>query len=186
MNTTYLILPGFTNSGPEHWQSYMERKYSNVVRVQQDDWDSPSAAWVDRLDQVIAETRGDIVLLGHSCGAVAVTQWAATHACGRVKALILVAPADVDAETAIEPIRQQRPLPAKQLGFSALLVHSDNDEHLSEARARSLAALWGCETRLFRAAGHLHTAAGYGEWLDGERLFEEFTGVPLINAITKG
>lgn len=179
MTTTYLIVPGYTNSGPEHWQSFMERKYSNVVRVQQDDWNSPSAAWVERLDQVIAETQGDIVLLGHSCGAVAVVQWAATHACSRVKSLILVAPADVDAETAIVPIRQQRPLPSGRLGYSALLIHSDNDQHLSEARARSLAVEWGCETRRFSGAGHLHTAAGYGEWPDGERLFENFTGVAL-------
>lgn len=185
MNTTYILVPGFTNSGPEHWQSYMERKYSNVVRVQQDDWNTPSSAWVDRLNQVIAETHGDMVLLGHSCGAVAVTQWAEAHSCNRVRALILVAPADIDAETAIAPIRSQRPLPSKKLGFSSLLVYSDNDEHLSEARARSLAELWGCETHLFLAAGHLHTTAGYGEWPDGERLFEEFTGIPLLNAITK-
>lgn len=185
MNTTYILVPGYTNSGPEHWQSFMERKYSNVVRVQQEDWNTPSSAWVDRLSQVIEETHGDMVLLGHSCGAVAITQWAATHSCSRVRALILVAPADVDAETAIAPIRPQRPLPSEHLGFSSLLIYSDNDEHLSETRARSLAEMWGCETRLFRAAGHIHTAAGYGEWQDGERIFQAFTGFPLFNVITK-
>jgi predicted alpha/beta hydrolase family esterase len=182
MTTTYLIVPGYTNSGPEHWQSFIERKYSNVIRVQQDDWNMPSSAWVDRLDQVITGMQGDIVLLGHSCGAVAVAQWAAGHSCRQVKALILVAPADVDAEAAIAPIRLQRPLPSGPLGYRTLLIHSDNDEHLSEARAHTLAALWGCETRLFSRAGHLHTAAGYGEWPEGECLFENFTGIELLSA----
>ncbi|AOM41897.1 alpha/beta hydrolase [Xenorhabdus hominickii] len=37
---TYLIVPGYTNSGPDHWQSHLERKYLNVTRVQQDNWQS--------------------------------------------------------------------------------------------------------------------------------------------------
>ncbi|MBK5013397.1 MULTISPECIES: alpha/beta hydrolase [Pantoea] len=185
MTTTYLIVPGYTNSGPDHWQSFMERKYSNVMRVQQDDWNTPCSLWVNRLNQVIVGTQGDIVLLGHSCGAVAVAQWAATHSCNRVKSLILVAPADVDAETAIVPIRQQRPLPAGTLGYNALLIHSDNDEHLSEARAHALAAEWRCKTHLFSGAGHIHTAAGYGEWPEGERLFENFTGIALLSVREK-
>lgn len=182
MTTTYLIVPGYTNSGPGHWQSFIEKKYSNVLRVLQDDWNSPSSLWVKKLNQVIAVTRGDIVLLGHSCGAVTVAQWAAAHSCQRVKSLILVAPADVDAETAIEPIRQQRSLPTSRLGYSSLLIHSDNDEHLSLTRARILAEQWGCETREFSGAGHIHTAAGYGEWPEGESLFESFTGINLIKA----
>ena len=90
--------------------------------------------------------------------------------------------ADAEAETAIVLIRQQRPLPSGRLGYSTLLIHSDNDAHLSEARARSLAVEWGCETRQFSGAGHLHTAAGQCEWPDGERLFENFTGVALLKA----
>lgn len=180
MIATYLIVPGFTNSGPEHWQTFIQRKYGNVVRVEQDDWNRPSADWVEKLAQTINETEGDIVLLGHSCGAVAVSQWAIAHSVDRVKALVLVAPADVDAQEAIEPIRQQRPLPTKNLGYKSLLIHSDNDEHLDESRACELASQWGCKAYLITGGGHLHTAAGYGEWLEGERLIENFTGIPFI------
>jgi uncharacterized protein len=180
MTATYLIVPGFTNSGPEHWQTFIQRKYANVVRVEQEEWNNPSADWVERLNQCVNETDGDIVLLGHSCGAVAVSQWAITHSVDKVKALILVAPADVDAAGAIEPIRQQRPLPRMHLGYKSLLIHSDNDEHLDLPRAYELASQWGCKTHLIAGGGHLHTAAGYGEWLEGERLIAKFTGIPFI------
>lgn len=182
METTYLIVPGYTNSGPLHWQTFMENKYRNVMRVQQDDWNNPSClGWVNKLDHYIKKVDGNLVLLGHSCGAVAIAQWASSHACNRVKALILVAPADVDSPSAIVPIRQQRPLPSKKFNTRSLLIYSDNDEHLSETRACSLASLWGCQTHLIHGAGHIHTAAGYGEWIEGERLFENFTGIPLIS-----
>lgn len=183
MTATYLIVPGFTNSGPDHWQTFMQRKYGNVVRVEQDDWNSPSVDWVKKLNQTVNETEGDIVLIGHSCGAVAVSQWAIFHSVDRVKALVLVAPADVDAEESLEPIRRQGPLPTKDLGYKSLLIYSDNDEHLGESRAFELASCWGCKTHLIPGGGHLHTAAGYGEWLEGERLIENFTGIPLIRTV---
>ncbi|WP_237385764.1 alpha/beta hydrolase [Xenorhabdus sp. Sc-CR9] len=30
---TYLIVPGYTNSGPDHWQSHLERKCSRIWRM---------------------------------------------------------------------------------------------------------------------------------------------------------
>lgn len=186
MKKTYLIVPGYTNSGQDHWQSFMERKYTNVTRVMQDDWDNPAReAWIEKLERTIADTQGDIVLLGHSCGAVTVAQWSATHSCERVKALILVAPADVDDDSAIREIQQQRPLPTKYLNVPSLFICSDNDLHLSLPRAQKLAALWGSEMKIIPGAGHIHTAAGYGEWLLGEALFEDFTGMKLTTSGTK-
>lgn len=184
MKTTFLIVPGYTNSGPEHWQSYLERKYSNVSRVIQDDWNNPDRnAWVERLDAFITQTPGDIVLVGHSCGAVAIAQWASLYAQDRVRAAVLVVPADVDAETALLAIRQQRPLPSGRLPLPTLLICSDNDEHLSLPRARALATDWGSEIMVIPQAGHIHTAAGYGEWLAGEKAIENFTGVKWVTAV---
>ena len=39
-NTTVLILPGWQNSGPDHWQSRWERTHS-YTRVEQSDWQRP-------------------------------------------------------------------------------------------------------------------------------------------------
>lgn len=182
MKTTFLIVPGYTNSGAEHWQSYMERKYANVVRVVQDDWSSPDKSWVEALDKAIKNTPGSIVLVGHSCGAVAVAQWACSSFDKRVKGAVLVAPADVDSATALDEIRQQRPLPAKKIAFPTLLICSDNDEHLSLVKAHALAETWGSEIEVIPNGGHLHTAAGYGEWTAGETLIENFLDEKLIAA----
>nr|WP_285317028.1 alpha/beta hydrolase [Providencia rettgeri] len=161
----------------------MERKYSNVIRVQQDDWNNPSRyEWVEKIDKAVNDIEGNIVLLGHSCGAVAITQWAAFNACEKIKALILVAPADVDSEIAITPIKNQRPLPLCSLNTKSLLIFSNNDEYLSESRAIYLAKLWGCTTHFIHNAGHIHTNAGFGEWIEGETLFEEFTGFLLLDS----
>lgn len=181
MEITYLLVPGYTNSGPDHWQSYIEKKYANVKRVVQDDWNTPhKEKWVARLNDVIDHTPGEIVLVGHSCGAVAVAQWASRHAQEKVIAAVLVAPADVDAATALNDIRPQRPLPTGRLPLPTLLLCSDNDEHLSLVRAEALAAEWGSDIMMLPGAGHFHTAAGFGEWRAGEKIIEDFTGLKFV------
>ena len=48
MDTT-LIVPGLHGSGPDHWQSWFERRIPNCVRVVQSDWsDAQSAAVVGK------------------------------------------------------------------------------------------------------------------------------------------
>ncbi len=182
MTTTFLIVPGYTNSGAEHWQSWMERKYHNVVRVAQDDWHNPHRqTWLTRLDDTIRSIQHDIVLVGHSCGAVAVAQWAAAHHRPQVVAAILVAPADVDAELALGAIRQQGPLPDGRLPLPTLLIYSDNDNHLSSARACQLAANWGSDIRMISNGGHINTESGHGEWLAGEAMISRFSGRELVS-----
>ncbi|MDX9970203.1 MAG: alpha/beta hydrolase, partial [Hydrogenophaga sp.] len=46
---TVVIVPGWRNSGPGHWQSLWTERLPNVLRVEQDDWVSPlKHAWVAR------------------------------------------------------------------------------------------------------------------------------------------
>ena len=48
-----LILPGWQNSGPDHWQSRWERKHG-YVRVEQHDWQRPLRGdWIARLEDVL-------------------------------------------------------------------------------------------------------------------------------------
>ena len=42
-----VVVPGYTNSGPDHWQTRWQRKLSTARRVEQDDWDRPvREAWI--------------------------------------------------------------------------------------------------------------------------------------------
>ncbi|MBD2784592.1 alpha/beta hydrolase [Xenorhabdus sp. DI] len=178
---TYLIVPGYTNSGPDHWQSHLEKKYLNVVRVQQDDWQSPvREKWIHRLHETIDKIAGDIFLIGHSCGAVTITQWAAERKSDKIKGALLVAPADIDSLDAPLEIQVQRPLATSPLPFPSTLVCSDNDEFLPLEKAHTLANCWNSSLIVLSGAGHIHTAAGYGEWLAGEQLINEISNHGLI------
>ena len=51
-----LILPGWQNSGPEHWQSRWEALHG-YRRVDQHDWMTPRRGdWIARLEDVILGT----------------------------------------------------------------------------------------------------------------------------------
>ena len=54
-NSKVLLLPGWQDSGPGHWQTEWERQYG-YVRVQQHDWMRPLRGdWSARLEEVVAE-----------------------------------------------------------------------------------------------------------------------------------
>ena len=67
-----LLLPGWQNSGPAHWQSRWEVLYGDL-RVEQHDWMHPLRGdWVMRLDEVVQAQTGDVVLVAHSLGCLLV------------------------------------------------------------------------------------------------------------------
>ena len=49
-----VIVPGWRNSGPGHWQSLWAEQLEGAVRVQQQDWLLPHRdAWVAELERVL-------------------------------------------------------------------------------------------------------------------------------------
>lgn len=178
--TTIVLVPGYTDAGPEHWQSYIERKYDHVVRVQQENWNIPERQiWIDKLNETIVNIKGKVLLVGHSCGAVAITQWSDTYSSDKIVGAMLVAPADVDSPNAIPEIHIQRPLALQPLPFPSKLVTSDNDAHVSLDRAYYFAEMWGSDIVVIPNAGHIHTDAGYGEWIEGEVMIEKLLQHPM-------
>ncbi len=119
-----LILPGWLNSGPDHWQSLWQAAHG-YTRVDQHDWARPLRGdWITRLEEVVlAQTAhstsnstnstnstnltnsttpttptAPVTLVAHSLGCLLVAAWAAlsrnTH---RIHCAFLVAPCDVAA-----------------------------------------------------------------------------------------
>ena len=75
--TRTLILPGLHDSDPGHWQSRWEARDDTLLRVIQDDWETPHCAdWIAKLDQALALTGPDTVLVAHSAGCALVAHWA--------------------------------------------------------------------------------------------------------------
>ena len=72
-----LILPGWKNSGPQHWQSLWEAAHG-YTRVGQHDWQRPLRGdWIARLEDVLLSRLEPSVLVAHSLGCLLVTAWAA-------------------------------------------------------------------------------------------------------------
>jgi predicted alpha/beta hydrolase family esterase len=71
-----LVLPGYGDSGPLHWQSLWEAADPRLRRVQQRDWLEPRLDdWLAALDREIAACTAAPVLVAHSLGCALVAHW---------------------------------------------------------------------------------------------------------------
>ncbi len=159
--TTTLIVPGLNASGPAHWQTWLELRLADAVRVVQSDWKAPDLPeWARRLRREITRQEGRVVIAAHSFGALAAVQAGDDHR-ERIAGALLVAPADPDAFGVADH------LPAGRLDFPAVVVASRNDPWIAFEKAARLAAQWGARLVDLGAAGHINTETGYGPWPDG-------------------
>ena len=173
MKAPVLILPGWLNSGPQHWQSLWERDHSEFRRVQQKDWDTPLREdWVARLDDAVLHSAAPPVLVAHSLGCTTVAHWAEKHT-RAVHAALLVAPTDLSRPEVPDELHSFRPIPTKKLPFPSILVASTSDPWLSVKRAREIAYAWGSRFESAGPAGHINADSGFGPWPMGEMLLGE-------------
>ena len=135
-----LILPGWQNSGPEHWQSRWERAHG-YRRVEQHDWMRPKRGdWIARLEEVLLDCDGPAVLVAHSLGCLHTAAWAShSQNTARVKAVLLVAPGDAEREDMRPLLPTWSPIALQRLPFPSVLVGSRNDPYCSFERAEGLA-----------------------------------------------
>lgn len=177
--TQVLVLPGYQNSGPEHWQSLWIKEHSGYRRVEQQDWDLPLAAeWVRALDQEIAASSGQVALVGHSLGCITVARWAAENpdrAGALVKAALLVAPADVERLPDL-PLGSFAPISRAPLPFRTTVVGSRDDPYVSYGRTEEFAAVWGAELVDLGDRGHINADSGLGSWPAGHGILTGLLG----------
>jgi predicted alpha/beta hydrolase family esterase len=178
--TTVLVLPGYENSGPEHWQSRWEREHPDHRRVEQRDWSFPLADdWVSALDGAVAAEPGQVVLAAHSLGCITAVRWAAAdpdRARARVRGALLVAPADVERLPDL-PLGSFAPVPRTGLPFRTTVVGSRDDPYMSFDRTEEFAAAWGADLVDLGRAGHINADSGLGSWPQGRRLLDELLGL---------
>ncbi|WP_257312874.1 RBBP9/YdeN family alpha/beta hydrolase [Geothrix fuzhouensis] len=170
-----LIVPGYQNSGPGHWQSLWEGSLRDAKRVEMPNWDFPrKVEWVEALDEAIADCTEPPLLVGHSLGCLVIAHWAEDHD-REIKGALLATPVDPERPEALPAIRGFAPIPRVRLPFEAILAASADDAYLSLSRARSLAADWGARFVDLGRCGHLNLASGHGPWPRGEALLTELS-----------
>lgn len=167
----YLIVPGWQGSADDHWQSHWQRSLPNSARVEQADWLAPQREdWVAELQRSIAGDPRPTILIAHSLGCITVAHWAAqapVELLRRVRAALLVAPADVERANCPTALQNFAPIPQQSLPFPSQLVGSDNDSAASAARAIELARDWGSDAAILSGAGHINVKSGHQRWEQG-------------------
>jgi uncharacterized protein len=180
-----LLLPGWQNSGPEHWQSRWERAYG-YVRVEQHDWERPLRGdWIARLEEVLLarqqanEDAAPALLVAHSLGCIMAAAWAAhSQNTQLVGGALLVAPPDVEREEIGGLLPGWAPIPLQKMPFPSVLVASSNDPFCRLEKARALAAAWGSERVETGPRGHLNSESGLGDWPEAHDALGRLAGAP--------
>ncbi|HEX2843182.1 alpha/beta hydrolase [Hyphomicrobium sp.] len=179
-----LIVPGWSSSGPDHWQSRWERTLKTARRVEQENWVEPECeAWVGRIIESAVQSTRPVVLVAHSLGVAAVAHMAQRIPKGFVSGAFLVAPADVDNASAWPETEGLildgaasgfAPVPLARLPFPSVLVASSTDPYCGLERANALADAWGATLVEAGDAGHINGASGHGPWPEGVLRFGTF------------
>lgn len=178
-----LIIPGLYGSELQHWQTWIQHRIPNAVRVEQPEWDNPALPlWRGSVIGYMDRLPGKLWLLAHSFGCLAGIA-AAMERPERIVGAMLVAPAD-PARFNANGFRSGSPyiaaaysiaslLPQHSLPFPSVVVTSSNDPWMSLETAAAWAERW--ESRLINigAAGHINVESGFGPWPAGLELFRQ-------------
>jgi uncharacterized protein len=171
-----LIVPGWTNSGPDHWQTRWQARLKTARRVEQTDWARPDCKlWTEAVVAAALEATLPVVIVAHSCGVATVAHAAQRLHADKVLGAFLVSPSSEATTAAIAGIDPTFvPFPRDPLPFPSLLVASRNDPMCAYSAAGDMALDWGSTLVDAGDVGHINTASGHGPWPEGAMRFGWF------------
>jgi len=170
-----LIVPGYGNSGPDHWQSHWQACLPNATRADLGDWDHPDEAqWTARLSSELDRVNGKTVLVAHSLGCLLVVNCLSSIRSNKVAGAFLVAPPDPRRDAFPQQIRGFRDLKADRLSIPSIIISSTNDPYSSPTFGAYCAKLWGSRHVSIGTAGHINADSGYGHWVAGLEMLGGF------------
>jgi predicted alpha/beta hydrolase family esterase len=175
-----IIIPGWRDSGPGHWQSLWAEQLPGAVRVQQDDWITPSRqAWVAAITRTILTQTGPVVIAAHSLGCMA-TVHLAPEVSKRIQGALLVAPADPERRGVLADFA---PVPYQALPYRSIVVASSNDPYCPVRTAGAYARAWASEFVRLQNAGHVNIESGFGAWPLGLALLQSLVGEGWVSPV---
>lgn len=178
--TRLIIVPGWRDSPPGHWQSLWACEWPGAVRVRQGDWEHPQRdAWVRAIADTILAHEGPVVIAAHSLGCIATTHLPPAAA-ARIQGALLVAPADPERRSALADFA---PVPYQPLPYRSILVASGNDPYCPIRLAGAYARGWGSEFVRLQNAGHINLESGFGPWPLGLALLQSLFAVRSLKTI---
>jgi uncharacterized protein len=124
---------------------------------------------VETIQAAVKKHGPDVVLVGHSCGSIAIPHWAAKYPL-KIKGAMLVGPSDVELPDFPKNAIGFKPVPLEELPFPTIVVASSEDPYVALERAEYFAKHWGSTVVNIGPAGHINAASGYGPWAEGMEL----------------
>ncbi|MFO0706774.1 MAG: alpha/beta hydrolase [Nitrospira sp.] len=171
-----LVLPGFGDSGPSHWQTLWESRYPDWRRVPLGQWDAPVCAdWVTMLDETVRRCAAPPVLVAHSLACLLVARWA-EQSTALIHAALLVAVPEPGTPKFPPTARGFAPVPMHRLPFASMVVASCDDPFGSLEHAQRCATAWGSRFVDIGEAGHINADSHLGGWPAGLVLLKELVG----------
>ncbi len=163
-----LIVPGLHDSGPAHWQTWLEQQYRDAHRVRQRDFSQPDLdRWADRIQSRLSHAGdGEWIAVAHSFGCLALAHYLRQHPDSPVREVLFVAPAEPDKFGLSERLPHQR------LGRPSSLIASQNDPWMSAASALRWATRWGSSYSNLGLVGHINAESGFGPFPLAKRWVE--------------
>ncbi len=163
--TKTLIVPGLDGSPAPHWQHWWAATDPRALMVDLSNPSRPNpAVWETELASTILH-HPDCILVGHSLGAVLVARILTKWPQLKVRAALLVAPAETRGS---DRIGHFGPISERPLHVPTRVIASRNDPWMTYARSADLASAWDAEVVDLGFAGHINVASGFGPWAGGK------------------
>lgn len=180
MSDPVLIMPGFGNSGPQHWQSLWQQSSPEFERVQQRDWNNPVCEeWIAALEAAARRVGPGVVLVAHSLACLVIAHWA-VQAHAPIKGVLMVAVPDPT-----EPVFPKEAIgfgvtPTKPFAFPSIVVASTDDPYATVEHTARLSGAWGSRFVSIGARGHINASSGLEAWPEGVELLSQLRGSQAV------
>ena len=179
--STILIVPGLRDHVDEHWQTLLggklmwSRPVHTVLPLGRENLGLVER--VDAIQMALDSIRGQVTIVAHSAGVIALAHWAHLHRRADIVGALLATPADLETPMpeGYPPLAALQkhgwlPVPRQRLPFPSIVAASSNDPLAALSRVEELAGDWGSHLVRLGHVGHLNPAWGFGEWPQGEEL----------------
>lgn len=172
-----LLVPGWRNSGPGHWQSRWQHLRPAWARVDFGEWHHPEPhLWTEVLRQAVLVCPQPPLLIAHSLGCLATANLMALSNPPAIAGVMLVAPPDPGRADTPSPVAAFAPPARPRFRVPGLVAVSSSDVYANESYSLELALAWGLEAVRVGACGHINEASGHGDWPEGLALLDGLLG----------
>lgn len=163
-----IIVPGFGNSGPTHWQTLWQQRSSSARRTQPASWSEPERNnWVAALEQEVQASDAPVILIAHSLGCMTVAEWASQCDTNKIRGALLAAIPDVQRPNCPKQIKGFSQPKLAPLPFPSIAVLSSNDPCASLDRGYYFASRFNAQIREIGPSGHINHESGLDQWEQG-------------------